>query len=368
MLLQGLVIGTAIATSDSDYGNLAVGGAGVAAQLLTMKYGRDAELESDLYGMRYMSSAGYDPQGAVTLQQTFVRLSEGRNQDWLSGLFSSHPPSMERVQANIATASTLPAGGTLGVDSFKSAMQKTLQLKPAYDTYDEGRKALANKEVDKALTLSDEALRQFDGEAHFHALRGDVRLVRDQYDMAVTNYSRAIDRRDAFFYYHLQRGLARKELGQTDAAVVDLERSIELLPTAPAHYALGTINEQRGNVANAINHYKVVAGGGGDYGRAANAALVRLELPSNPSSYLPRRCDADANGNLIVSVKNNTTVPVTNVQIAVQYADSVGRPQQLIREIRSRIAPGQIASIDTGLGPYTGGSCPAEVVSARIVE
>jgi predicted Zn-dependent protease len=65
MLLQGLVIGTAIATSDSDYGNLAVGGAGIAAQLLTMKYGRDAELESDRYGMRYMSAAGYDPQGAV---------------------------------------------------------------------------------------------------------------------------------------------------------------------------------------------------------------------------------------------------------------------------------------------------------------
>ena len=368
MLLQGLVIGTAIATSDSDYGNLAVGGAGVAAQLLTMKYGRDAELESDRYGMRYMSSAGYDPQGAVTLQQTFVRLSEGRNQDWLSGLFSSHPPSMERVQANIATVSTLPAGGTLGVDSFKSAMQKTLQLKPAYDTYDEGRKALANKEVDKALTLSNEALRQFDGEAHFHALRGDVRLVRDQYDMAVTNYTRAIDRRDDFFYYHLQRGLAKKELGQTDAAVVDLERSIALLPTAPAHYALGTINEQHGNRTGAISHYKAVAGSGGDYGKAADAALVRLELPSNPSSYLPRRCDADANGNLIVSVKNNTTVPVTNVQIAVQYADSVGRPQQLIREIRSQIAPGQIASIDTGLGPYTGGSCPAEVVSARVVE
>jgi tetratricopeptide (TPR) repeat protein len=279
-----------------------------------------------------------------------------------------YPPSIERVEANIATAATLPAGGTLGADSFRAAMQKTLQLKPAYETYDDGRKALANKEFDKALTLSNEALRQFGGEAHFHALRGDVRLVTDKYDMAITNYSRAIDRRDDFFYYHLQRGLAKKELRQTDAAVVDLERSIALLPTAPAHYALGTIHEQRGNLENAIKHYKAVAGGGGDYGRAANAALVRLELPSNPASYLPRRCDAGTNGNLIVSVKNNTTVSVTNVQIAVSYADSAGRPRQLIREIRSRIPPGQIASIDTGMGPYTGSSCPAEVVSARVLE
>ena len=40
-------------------GNLAVGSAGVAAQLITMKYGRSAELESDRYGMQYMSAAGY---------------------------------------------------------------------------------------------------------------------------------------------------------------------------------------------------------------------------------------------------------------------------------------------------------------------
>ena len=104
MRLQGLVLATAVASSDSDYGNLAVGGAGLAAQLVTMKYGREAELESDYYGMQYMSKAGYDPRGAVSLQQTFVRLSEGRRTDWLSGLFASHPPSQERVNTNIATA------------------------------------------------------------------------------------------------------------------------------------------------------------------------------------------------------------------------------------------------------------------------
>ncbi|MDH3452617.1 MAG: M48 family metallopeptidase, partial [Gammaproteobacteria bacterium] len=142
MLMQGLVIGTAIASSDSDYGNLAVGGASIGAQLIMQKYGRSAELESDLYGMRYMSKAGYDPQGAVALQETFVRLSEGRNQDWLSGLFASHPPSQERVDANRRTAAGLPAGGTIGADSFRLAMQKTMDAKPAYDAYDAGRKAL----------------------------------------------------------------------------------------------------------------------------------------------------------------------------------------------------------------------------------
>ena len=41
------------------------------------KYGRDDELEADKYGMKYMASVGYDPQAAVSLQETFVRLNLG---------------------------------------------------------------------------------------------------------------------------------------------------------------------------------------------------------------------------------------------------------------------------------------------------
>lgn len=369
MLLQGLVLATAVASSDSDYGNLAVGGAGLAAQLVTMKYGREAELESDYYGMQYMSKAGYDPRGAVSLQQTFVRLSEGRRTDWLSGLFASHPPSQERVNTNIATAAALPAGGKTGEAEYQRAMQKTRAAKPAYDAYDEGRKALSEKKLDEALRLSNKALDLFPQEAHFHALRGDVRLLANKYDMAVTNYSRALERRNGFFYYHLQRGLAKKELGQTDGAVFDLENSIELLPTAPAHYALGSIAQQRGNLPEAVKHYKAIAGAGGEYGAAANTALVRLELPSNPSAYVLRRCDADASGDLVVSVKNDTAVQITGVQFVVQYADASGRQQQVRHEVRGQIPPGQIASVNTGLGPYTAGSnCPVTVVAAQVAE
>lgn len=368
-LLQGLVLATAVVTSDSDYGNLAVGGASVAAQMATMKYGRSAELESDRYGMQYMSKAGYDPQGAVKLQEAFVRLSEGRNPGWLSGLFSSHPPSQERVSANKATASTLPAGGKQGRDEFQAAMQKTLATMPAYEAYDEGRKALSEEKLDDALTLAKKALSLFNGEANFHALRGDIRLVADKYDMAITNYNRAINRRDDFFYYHLQRGLARKELGSTAAAVTDLDRSIELMATAPAYFALAEIAEERGDTVTAIKHYKVVAKAGGDHGRAATEALVKLELPTNPGAYISRGCDADSNGNLVVSVRNDTHLQIMGVQVSIQYTDGAGREQRVRHSIRGQIPPGQIASVNTGLGPYSpGGNCPAEVVAAQIAK
>jgi predicted Zn-dependent protease len=368
MLTQGLVVATTVATNDSSYRDLAAMGAGLAGQLALSKYGRSAELESDKYGMRYMSAAGYDPQGAVTLQETFVRLSEGRDQDWLSGLFASHPPSQERVDENRRRAGNLPAGGILGVESFNAAMRKTMAAKPAYDIYDNGRKALGEKKNDEALALANEALTLFPDEAHFHALRGDVRLMNKQFDMAVTNYNRAINHRDSFFYYHLQRGLARNELGRTDGAVSDLEHSLELLPTAPAHYTLGQIKEDRGQRGEAIEHYKVVAKSEGEYGKAAYGALVRLELPTQPASYISSACGDDGSGQVAVQVRNDTGVTVSGVRVEFQYVDAGGTQRQRTQSFSSPLAPGKIASAKTGLQPASGTRCAATVTAAEIAD
>ncbi len=367
LLTQVLVVATAVTTSDSDYGDLAVGGATIGAQLITSRYGRQAELESDLYGMQYMSAAGYDPQGAVTLQETFVRLSEGRRTDWLSGLFASHPPSPERVEANRQTAASLPPGGRMGADEYRLAMQRTMDLKPAYDAYDDGREALANDDIDGALALANQALDLFDGEAHFHALRGDVRLMEDNYDWAITNYTRAIDRRGNFFYYYLQRGLAEREQGQNDAAVRDLERANELLPTAPAYYTLGIIAEDRGDIDTALTNYRVLAQAGGDIGRLAAARAATLDLPRNPGAYLERRCSIDQAGTLIVAVINQSQVSVANVTFVVSYTDQTGRAQSREMMMRGIIRPGQGGTISTGIGPFVGSTCPVRVVSANVV-
>jgi predicted Zn-dependent protease len=369
MLLQGVVAATAVVTSDSDYGNFAVGGASVAAAMVNQKYGRDDELESDKYGMLYMSRAGYDPQGAVELQKTFVKLNEGQSSDWLSGLFASHPPSEERVRENTRMAAALPPGGETGEDQFRVAMQKTVAAKPAYDAYDEGRKALAEEKPDVAIEQAEKAIALLPEEAHFYALRGDARLVRKQHDMALTNFNSALRRRDDFFYYYLQRGLVQEALGHDDLAESDLKLSIDFLPTSPAHYGLGRIAARRGDTATAVEHYRLVAGGQGEIAQAAGADLVRLDIGRNPSTYVLKRCDPDGSGNLVVSVKNNTSITVRDVRIAVQYTDSAGIRQRLDKSIGGRIGPGQIASVNTGLGPYAAGSdCPATVIAAQVAD
>src|SRR5688572_27719241 len=123
--LAAATIGAAIGGVDANVANLALQGAGVGAQLIQQRYGRDQELESDEYGMQYMKLAGYDPQGAVSLQETFVRLSKeqgAKGRSWLEGLFASHPPSEERVAKNRATAARLGSGGDMGAERYQAKL------------------------------------------------------------------------------------------------------------------------------------------------------------------------------------------------------------------------------------------------------
>ena len=368
-VLQGILLGAAIATSGSKYGEYAVGGASVGAQLINQRYGQGDELESDKYGMNYMSLAGYDPKGAVELQKTFVRLSEGQQSDWLSGLFASHPPSQKRVDANIATAAGLPAGGETGAESFKAAMTKTMAAKPAYDLFDDGRKLLDEGKPEEAIEKANEAIALLPEEGHFYALRGDARFQNKEYNMAETNYDSAIRHRDGYFYYYLQRGRSREELDDLVDAKSDLEKSNSLLPTTIAYFSLGTIAAAEGETETAIEHFEKIAGGEGDVAVAARTELAKLDLSRNPHKYVQKRCDPDESGNLVVSVKNNTNIAIDNVGFVVEYTDASGRRRSESRRIPAQLKAGEITNVNTRLGPYTAGSnCPVRITSASIVE
>lgn len=369
MLMQGALVAAQVAAHDSDYGNIAMMGAGLGAQLINQRYGRGAELEADRYGMKYMSRAGYDPRGAIGLQETFVRLSEGRPADWLSGLFASHPPSAQRVAANRATAKTLPSGGDVGNSRYQNAMRRTIALQPAYKAYDAGRQALVDRNTSLALSKAREAIRLEPREAHFYALRGDAYFMDERYSQAVREYTNALSRRDRFFYYHLQRGLASEKTRNDSGAKRDLEASIKLLPTGPAYLGLGNIAKRAGRLEEAKKYYATASQAPGEIGQSAQAELMRMELSSNPEKYLIKRVGLDDQGSLLVQLENPTGVAVTGIEIGIQYLDSKGGVRQVSRVIDGTLAAGRSSRVALGLGPFTStDQFRVTIQTARIAE
>lgn len=354
MLIQGAVLATTLATNNSEYASLAAGGAGLASQLITQKYSRSAELEADYYGMQYMARAGYDPQAAVELQRTFVRLSEGRQSNWLTGLFASHPPSMERVEANQRTAAELNQGGEMGAERYAEKMQPLMQDQPAYEKYAQGRKALEKGEVETALRLSEEALALQPEEPLFHSLRGDLRLKQQRYEDAIVNFDRAIALDDSYFHYYLQRGMAHKKLNHTRQAQADLERSTKFLPTAPALNALGQLALNRGDTAAAKDFFASAASSKSPAGQAAQSALVRLDIQDNPHKYVSLGGGLDSQGYLLLQVGNDTSEPITNIEVQIRYVDRRGTQRSGSVRITQVIKGKQQGRISTRIGPLSG--------------
>jgi beta-barrel assembly-enhancing protease len=350
IFMQGAMIAVGIGTQNTDYANLAVGASQLGAQLISSKYGRDAESEADLYGMKYMKKAGYDPSAAVTLQETFVRLSANKESNWLTGLFASHPPSPERVAANKVTLAKLGPGGEMGKDIYAQKTAKVKATQPAYKAYGDAIAALKKNDVATASKLAQEAIKIEPKEARFQELLGDIALSQKKNNEALAYYDKAIKMQPDYFKPHVQSGIALFNMGKKAEAEPFLKRANELLPTAPGHALLGDIAEERGDIDGALQHYQIAASSDSEIGKQAAEHAVHLDLPRNPSKYIRSGALADSGGNLFAVVENGTSLPVGRVQVRVvkydaQTGRAVGQSQPMII---NGVQPGKRNQISIG--------------------
>lgn len=369
ILLEGAVMATGLATGGSTYADLASAGAALAAKMVGQKYGRDAERESDYYGMQYMARAGYDPQAAVSLQETFVRLADGKESNWLAGLFASHPPSRERVEANRQTAQTLAPGGELGVERYRQQLAPLFATKPAYTAYDQGLQALAKGDTGKALTLANQAIALEPREALFYGLRGDTLQKEGNYRGAVAEYDRALANNGDYFLFYQQRGLALQQLGERGRAAADFEQGAKRLPTATSLNALGENALAGGNRAKAKEYFAAAAGSTSPAGKAAGRSLIRLDLPENPQKYLKIALGLDERGYLQARLSNPTGESISDIGFAVRFFDGRGNQQTVRRSWNGTLPPGRSVVVAVGIGPLPNlKGAQAGIIAARLVE
>lgn len=367
MLTQGALVAASIGLSASgtEYADYALGAAQVGAQLVTQKYGRDAEREADRYGMIYMDRAGYDPSAAVDLQETFVRLSEGRADNWLAGLFASHPPSRERVERNKEFAAELGSEGELGRERYREATAALRARQPGYEAAAEGREALAAKDWDRALARGREALEVEPAEARFHALVGDAHFGADRHQQALAAYDQALELDDGYYAHWQSRGLANLALERQDAARRDLEQATRLLPTAQSMNALGMIALDQDRIDSARDYFSAAAGSETEAGRRARTALARLDLPREPQRYLAVRWGLDDQGALLAEVRNQAPLDVQELVLEIAVRNPEGGVDRRRVPLDGILEAGSGTRVKTGLS--LSADTPREAVSVRVI-
>lgn len=109
-LTQGLTGAAVLATYDPN-NPASANSAQVAAligQLVTLKFGRDDELEADKFGVCFMNESGYDPSEMINVMQILEAASQGNEPP---EFFSTHPSPanrIEQIQADIQNINVCP--------------------------------------------------------------------------------------------------------------------------------------------------------------------------------------------------------------------------------------------------------------------
>jgi predicted Zn-dependent protease len=244
LLLSSVInmAGSALADQNNRYATIFDSGAQLGAQFIVSSYGREAELESDAFGMLYMQRAGFDPMAAVTLQETFVALSKARSASWLDGMLASHPPSEERVRKNQVTAEQLRAGrsqpGIQGFDRYQLKLDRLSTKTQGYELAANAQESLDAGDLELAHRQINQALEVTQTEALLWGIAGQIALADEQPALSDRHFSRAIAINDRHFRYYLGRGLARQALAQLNGAISDLEASQQIFATDIAAKAL----------------------------------------------------------------------------------------------------------------------------------
>jgi predicted Zn-dependent protease len=90
-LTQQLVQATQVASGGYDQGMIAQ----YVGQMVNLKYGRDDEIESDKYGVKYLIESGYNPAAMIEVMEI---LNEAAGKNRQPEFLSSHPNPENRIQ------------------------------------------------------------------------------------------------------------------------------------------------------------------------------------------------------------------------------------------------------------------------------
>ncbi|MFW5840893.1 MAG: M48 family metalloprotease [Planctomycetota bacterium] len=94
-----ILVELAGAAAGADKQKAAEAAAAITANMVNLKYNRDAEHQADVLGVRYMHRAGYNPWGMVGLLKVLSALSGGAEKESsLANIFQTHPLTSERIE------------------------------------------------------------------------------------------------------------------------------------------------------------------------------------------------------------------------------------------------------------------------------
>ena len=219
---------------------------GLAGYATIFKFSRDMEREADKIGVNALLREGYDPHAGVALWTRMLAEENARPYQKRMTLFSTHPPSEERL-TDIRSAANASGGGSedVGRDRFRAATRPFLERWLVAD--------VAQRRYASSILLIEGLLRDApkadQGLLTFHL--GEVyrrRAAAGDKAKAATYYAQAVALPDAPAAAWREHGYAMGDAGQAVAARTALQRYLSLAPKAEDRALVEDALQQIGGV------------------------------------------------------------------------------------------------------------------------
>jgi predicted Zn-dependent protease len=221
-------------------------------RLLDRRRSTNEEIEADLYGMKFMQAAGYDPHAAVEMRSRLLQLEGEDGERIRAALFEAHPPTLERLSAGRLNAYVLVQGeareSSPPSERYAEAMVWLQNAQDAYDAFDAARAAYEQGEHDLALAEAARAAEIAPAEPRFHTFHGDMLMQAERFNEALASYDVALRQNPDDAGGYVRRGLVRKALFDFSGARADFALSQRLRPSRSAGRELRDL-ESAGPVA-----------------------------------------------------------------------------------------------------------------------
>jgi len=206
----------------------------IGAQIATFKWSRDQENQADELGVIYMMKAGYDPEGAIQVQELLAS-KEKKNPGYFQALFRSHPVSAERIKhvtrfvyTNEAGYGIYRKGDGLFAARYQEETRKLKEISKAYEPYHLAAKFFKEGRTGDALRENAKAIAMAPREAAFYIQKGDFALKAKDYAKAETAYQKARKLAPDYYKPYERLGHLAKIRGKNDDALTFHKKAIEL--------------------------------------------------------------------------------------------------------------------------------------------
>jgi beta-barrel assembly-enhancing protease len=295
--MTAMIVPMALLASFEETQGIAVVGI-VAVQLVTMKYGRDDEEESDHFGMRFSARAGYHPAGVIGVMQMlkdYTAEHGGGPPEFLS----THPDPGNRVdyltrQLNKEYPNTDGSKYVRNEAEFTTAMVDIRAAQPAYDFADQGDAEMAEAfklfesggqsaampKYRSALSLYQQAAAKLPDHAILHVNVAQAEYYLQSYDDAEASITKALKLESGGFWPNFMGGLVAIQRGDNVAAQQRLTNALNLVPGSPVSlFYLGVSHERQSQKPEAVGYYHrcyEALQGQGELAEKARQKLIEL--------------------------------------------------------------------------------------------